>query len=189
MQPYKKLYTYWYAVVIYDLTVKFTKKWIRSYKLSDQMDGAVRSGKQNIVEGSDALKVSLKSGIKLSGVAKSSFEELLGDLEDFLRQRDLEVWGLEDVRITKIRDFNSKQIRNLSNLYQAHKIVKAEEHNILKKYKLPENPEVATNLLLTLCHQATFLLDRQIQGLMIKHEIEGGLTEKLYNKRKDYRGY
>lgn len=187
MQPYKKLFTFWYSLIIYDLTVKFTKKWISSYKLRDQMDGAARSGKQNIVEGSDALKVSLKSGIKLTGVAKASFEELIGDLEDFLRQRDLDVWELKDGRVTKIRNFNSKQIRNLSNLYQTNKVDKAEEHRILKKYKPPDSPEVAANLLLTLCHQVTFLLDRQINGLINKHKQEGGLTEKLYKERVKYR--
>lgn len=189
MQPYKKLFTYWYSIIIYDLTVKFTRKWISSYKLRNQMEGAARSGKQNIVEGSDALKVSLKSGIKLTGVAKSSIEELIGDLEDFLRQSELELWELKDNRVSKIRDFNSKQARILSNLYKSQKVDKAAEKKILKKYNHSENPEVAANLLLTLCHQVTFLLHRQIEGLLSKHEKEGGLTEKLYNKRKLYRKY
>lgn len=52
MQPYKKLFTYWFSVIIYDRKVC----------------------------------------IKLTGIAKSSLEELIGDLEDFLRQRDLG-WG------------------------------------------------------------------------------------------------
>ena len=189
MQPYKKLFTYWYALIIYDLTVVFTQRWIKSYKLSDQLDGAARSGKQNIVEGSDALKVSLKSGIKLTGVAKASFEELIGDLEDFLRQRDLEQWEVKDNRVKKIREFNSRQVRNLSNLYQAKNVDKFVEKRLLSKYKLPDNPEIAANLLLTLCHQVTFLLDRQIEGLIKKHKKEGGLSEKLYNQRKKKRGY
>ena len=183
--PYKKLYTYWYSIIIYDLTVQFTNKFVRSWKLKEQMTGAARSGKQNIVEGSDSLKVSLKSGIKLSGVAKSSFEELIGDLEDYLRQNNLEQWMLSDERVTNIRRFNSNQVRNLSNLHISDK--KRDEKRILHKYKIPTKPEVACNLLLTLCHQVTFLLDRQIEGLMKKHKIEGGLTEKLYKNRTEYR--
>lgn len=70
-QPYKKLLTYWYSLIIYDLEVEFTAKYISSWKLREQMDGAARSGKQNIVEGSD--------------IAKASIEELIGDLEDFVR--------------------------------------------------------------------------------------------------------
>jgi hypothetical protein len=48
-QAYKKLYTYWYTVIIYDWTVEFCKRWVRSYKQSEQMTGAARSGKQNNV--------------------------------------------------------------------------------------------------------------------------------------------
>ena len=48
-QPYKKLYTYWFSVIIYDHTVKFCEEWIgQSWKLKEQMTGAARSGKQNI---------------------------------------------------------------------------------------------------------------------------------------------
>ena len=72
MQPYKKLFTYWFSVIIYDRTVEFCKRWITSYKLTEQMTGAGRSGKQNIVEGSDALTISLKTAIKLHAYALSS---------------------------------------------------------------------------------------------------------------------
>jgi len=44
---------------------------------------AARSGKQNIVEGS--LGKSIESNIKLTGVARASFGELLEDFKDFLR--------------------------------------------------------------------------------------------------------
>jgi hypothetical protein len=45
MQPYKKLFTYWFSVLIYDREIEFTNKWIKSWKLKEQMDGAARSGK------------------------------------------------------------------------------------------------------------------------------------------------
>ena len=50
------------------------------------MEGAARSGKQNIVEGSIDMRTSLKTAIKLTQVANGSTEELIGDLEDFIRQ-------------------------------------------------------------------------------------------------------
>ena len=115
MQPYKKLYTYWYSLIIYDLEVEFTKKYIISWKLREQMDGAARSGKQNIVEGSDILKTSVKTGIKLTNVAKASIEELIGDLEDFIRQRKLKMWDKNDPRTLEFRSKYSKIVSNLSN--------------------------------------------------------------------------
>jgi ribosome biogenesis SPOUT family RNA methylase Rps3 len=81
------LFTNWFAVIIYDYTVEFVKRWISSWKLGEQMAGAARSGKRNIVESSDDMDTSLRTAIKLTGIAKGSHEELLGDYEDFLRQR------------------------------------------------------------------------------------------------------
>jgi four helix bundle suffix protein len=42
-------------------------------------------------------------------------------------------------------------------------------------------------MLLTVGHQASFLLDRQIKALEEKFVREGGYTEKLFQKRLQYR--
>ncbi len=114
MQPYKKLFTFWFSVLIYDRTVEFCKRWIKSWKLKEQMEGAARSAKQNIVEGSDNLTTSLKVCIKLTGIAKSSIEELIGDLEDFLRQRGFSQWGKTDSRVAVWRSQSAKLVRSLA---------------------------------------------------------------------------
>ena len=176
-QPYKKLLTYWYSLIIYDLEVEFTAKYIASWKVREHMEVAGRSGKQNIVEGSDSLKTSLKTGIKLTNVAKASIEELIGDLEDFIRQRKLIMWDKNDPRVLEIRHKYSKLVSNLSNLGNLGN----------EKWELPEDPEEAANLLLTLCHIATYLLNNQVDALERKHITEGGYTEKLYSLRQDYR--
>lgn len=44
------------------------------------MIGASRSGKQNIVEGSERAKTSSETEIKLTDFAKASLSELQGDL-------------------------------------------------------------------------------------------------------------
>lgn len=176
-QPYKKLFTFWYSLIIYDLEVEFTKKYISSWKLREQMDGAARSGKQNIIEGSDSLKTSFKTGIKLTNVAKASIEELIGDLEDFLRQQKLKMWIKNDPRVLVFREKYSKIVSYLSNLGDLGDI----------KLELPDNTEEAVNLLLTLCHIATYLLNSQVDALERKHITEGGFTEKLYSLRQDYR--
>lgn len=178
MQPYKKLFTYWFSVIIYDRTVEFCEREIKSWKLKEQMNGAARSGKQNIVEGSDNLTTSLKLCISLTGVAKSSIEELIDDLEDFLRQRNLAQWQKTDLRVIELRARSAKLIRSL-----------AVERNLslLRNLRLPASPEAAANFLLTLCHQATYFLNNQVASLKIKHEREGGLTEDLYRKRSAFR--
>ncbi|MFA7319660.1 MAG: four helix bundle suffix domain-containing protein [Parcubacteria group bacterium] len=178
MQPYKKLYTFWFSVVIYDHTVEFCNRWIKSWKLKEQMTGAARSGKQNIVEGSDDMGTSLKIAIKLSGTSKGSLEELTGDLEDFLRQNKLQKWDKSDQRTQKFRQESAKLIKYLAE---------TRNEEILKTVELPKDRERAANWLLTLCHQATYLLSHQVKSLEEKHMKEGGFTENLYNKRVEYR--
>ena len=187
MQPYKKLFTYWFSVIIYDLTVEFCERWIKSWKLKEQMTGAGRSGKQNIVEASDDMGVSLKLAIKMTGTAKGSIEELTGDFEDFLRQRKMLKWGKNDPRVLEMRARSAKLVRNLSDLSILGK--EPETEKLLRTGELPADPEEAANFLLTLCHQDSLLLHRQVESLKIKHQKEGGFTEELYRKRKEYRGY
>lgn len=113
MNKVKYLLTYRYSEIIHDLTVEFTKKYVLGYlsnlgqkpdyRTADQMNQAARSGKQNIVEGVGQSQTSKKGEIKLLGVAKASFDELLMDCEDFLRQNNLEIYPKPDPRVTKFR--------------------------------------------------------------------------------------
>jgi restriction system protein len=128
----------------------------------------------------------LKTGITLTNVAKSSQEELLEDYEDFLRQNGFEVWNKNDPRVKAIRAKASELIRNLSNLSSLGNL-RESGGLIQKNLPFPQDPEKAANLLHTLCHIATYLLNRQVEGLERKHQREGGYSEKLYQKRVEYR--
>jgi restriction system protein len=169
-QPgYKHLRSYQLTVIIYDLTVEFCKSWIKSPRTTSQMEQAGRSGKQNISEG--YLEESLKSYIYLLGVAYASLGELLEDYEDYLRQNNLELW---DQANPKIREFRGFRVEWISP-------------NTLNTPTLPTDPEEAANLLITLIHQAQFLLFRQLDSLKDKFITEGGFTENLFRKRMEFR--
>ncbi|KKS85222.1 MAG: hypothetical protein UV59_C0009G0024 [Candidatus Gottesmanbacteria bacterium GW2011_GWA1_43_11] len=92
---YKSLPFFKQTEIIHDFTVAFVKLYINlKSRTSDQMEQAARSGKQNISEG--YLQKSLEDRIKLLGVARGSLKELLNDYLDFLRQRNLLLWDLND---------------------------------------------------------------------------------------------
>jgi four helix bundle suffix protein len=184
MQPYKKLFTYWYCLVIYDLTVEFCERWVKSWKLKEQMSGAARSSKQNVVEGSRLMSTSLKSAIKLTNVAYSSIEELLADIEDFIRQHSLNQWSKNDPRIKKYRAQVAKIVSQLSRL---SRLRDPKVGKLLDQVRLPKGKKEAANFMLTLCHQAAYLLKKQVESLERKHETEGGYTEKLYQRRVSFR--
>lgn len=179
LSKHKYLLTYRFAEVIYDLTVEFCQNFlgdlsylsnlrrIPTRRTVEQMTQAARSGKQNIVEAVGQSQTSKKGEIKLLGVALASFEELIADFEDFLRQRHLPMFEKNDARIRMLRKLGIEATR-----FKSPKLL-----------KLPKDPTEAANLLLTLCHQETYLLDRQIKALKEKFISEGGFTENLFKRR------
>jgi len=85
------------AEIVHDATVVFCERFIdRFSRTRDQMVQAARSGKQNIAEGSQVSGISKALEIKLIGVARARLEELLVDLQDYLRQHGLALWGKDD---------------------------------------------------------------------------------------------
>ncbi len=169
---YESLVVYWIAVTIYDLTVIFCQRYINpKSRTVDQMVQAARSGKQNIVEGS--LEKSVEGNIKLTGVARASFGELLEDFRDFLRQRNLLIWDKDDPRVWEIR-----KTRDLP--YKAYRTYKTYTTYM-------EKPEDYGNLMITLCFKQGFLLDRLLKALQDKFVREGGFRENLFRKRMEYR--
>jgi len=172
---YKYLLTYRYAEIIHDLTVTFCRLYIdRKSRTKDQMEQAARSGKQNIVEGVEQSQTSKKGEIKLLGVAKASFTELLTDFEDFLRQNNYQIYPKSDQIVMEFRQkaYGLSHLRNLSHLGY-----------LIEKPILPKDPKNAGNFLLTLCHLETYLLDKQIQSLVNSFITQGGFTENLFKKR------
>ena len=199
MNKVKYLLTYRYAEIIHDLTVKFTRRFILSslsslsnlrtlsggerkpdYRTADQMNQAARSGKQNIVEAISKDIVSSQGVLKLLGVSKASFEELISDYEDFLRQRQFQLWPKSDPRVAELKKigYRLSDLRNLSDLGE-----------LKEKPELFGEPEKDANFLLTLCHIESFLLDKQIKATEDKFIKQGGYSERLARKRREFRGF
>jgi len=163
---YRDLKSYQSATIIYDFTVVFANRYIeRGSRTRDQMVQAARSGKQNIVEGS-AERTSVKSELKLLGVARASFQELLEDYEDFLRQRSLAQWepSSEHARAVRALPYRTDWSYQTYRTYMS-------------------SPTHAANAMLCLINQCNFLLDRQIKAREEKFLREGGWTEQMFAKR------
>lgn len=168
LPKYKCLLTYRYSVLVHDLTAEFCERNISKFSRTyDQMIQGARSGKQCIVEGVGQSDTSKKGEIKLLGVALASIEELITDFEDFLRQRGLEIWPKTNPTIIAYRQWG----------------IEATKLSSPKVLRLPKVPIETANLLLTLCHQLTYLLDRQIKAMEKKFVEEGGFTENLLRRR------
>ena len=91
---YQELLSYHKALVVFQATQYFCDRFIdKRSRTHDQMVQAARSGKQNILEGSQASGTSKETELKLTNVARASQEELLEDYRDFMRARKIEEWG------------------------------------------------------------------------------------------------
>jgi len=179
LPKYKYLITYRLAEIIFDLVDQIVLKHLNhlgelSYlSLKDQILKTARSIKQNIIEAVSEV-ASLKSQIKLLGVAYASVEELIADIEDFLRRKNLEIYSPNHPKVAAFRRLG-KNLSHLSNLSPLGQL--------RKKPALPDSSQDAANLILTLCHQLSYLLARQIKAVEEKFITTGGYTENLYQKR------
>jgi four helix bundle suffix protein len=170
---YEDLLSFQKARIIYDATVRFCDRFIdKKSRTHDQMVQAARSGKQNILEGSQASGTSKETEIKLTSVARASLEELLEDYRDFLRVSDARLW-----------EKNSKEALFVRKL-GANKDASYETY---KPYLESRPPEVVANILICLIHQTNYLLDQQLRQLEKAFVKEGGLRERMTRARLNER--
>jgi len=166
---YESLLSYQKALIVFDATVCFCRRFIRkSDRTHDQMVQAARSGKQNIVEGSQASGTSKEMEIKLTNVARASLDELLEDYRDFLRIRGLEEWGRDHRYTQRLRSLNRTPGAN----YETFR--KGIEHS---------DPAICANVIIGLIKATTYLLDRQIKTLEREFLKSGGLREAMTRAR------
>ena len=170
---YEKLYSYQKAQIVYDATVyfcgRFLEKRDRTY---DQMVQAARSGKQNIVEGSQVSGTSKELELKLTNVARASLEELLTDYRDFLRTRKLVEWPPDHDYTRRLRQLNRTPGAN---------------HDTFRKGIEHPDPTICANVIIGLIKVTNFLLDRQIQALERSFLKHGGLREAMTRARVSHR--
>ena len=166
---YQKLFSYPKTQIIYDATVRFCDRFISiKSRTHDQMVQAARSGNKNIAEGSRISGTSKESEIKLTNVARASLEELLGDYQDYLRQHGLKLWDKNSKEALYVRKLGKKD--NLS-------------YEDFREFIETRPAEVVANILISLIHQANWLLDQQLRRLERDFLEQGGLRERMTRAR------
>lgn len=186
---YKNLISYKLSLIAFYLGWDFVPKYYRKIEDSrqrDQIKQALRSNKQNIVEGSSER--SLSSKLKLYDVAKASGMEALEDFEDILRFEKLIRWKKDDPKLKKLCQVY-ENYPNPNPFYPSNPPLPS-VNNILQslgELKGKDAIEAIVNYLIDLLARSGYLLDRQINAVEEKHQKEGGYREKLLQKRLAYR--
>ena len=170
---WEDLFFYRKSDVIFRLTVAFCDRFLPKHgdRTVDQMVQAARSGKQNIIEGSEDGQTSSEVEIRLINIARGSLQELRADYLDYLNTRHLKVWPKDSRRQKKMRKFCS-------------------DRNDFEEYAslVPKmSDEGYANLLLTLCHQTDKMMCAYLRILEERFVTEGGIKERMYAARTGYR--
>lgn len=184
---YKSLISYKLARIAFDLGWDFVPWYYSKYedaRQRDQIKQALRSHKQNIVEGSSER--SLSSKLKLYDVAKASGMEALEDFEDILRFEQLPRWDKNHPRLKKLRQVFEDYPNPSNSPISSHPSVKT-VFEILGGLEGKEGLEAVINYLIDLLVRSGYLLDKQINAVEEKHQKEGGYNENLLKKRLAYK--
>jgi len=148
---------------------------------------AARSGVANIAEGSARHSTSIETEMRLLDVARASFDELQGDLFNFLLRRKAGIWEIGNPDRESIW-----QMRLDTPIFSNSYLHDAAVHILAQKSKFDpwlrnDNPEIAANALLVLCLRENRILQSQIRSQLESFRKTGGFTENMTAERLEAR--
>ena len=172
-KPWREAFYYQKSEVLYQLTYAFCQRYLDAHgdRTVDQMKQAARSGKQNIIEGTEDGETSTEMHIKLLNVARSSLQELREDYRDYLLSRGLPIWTNDTPRFQKMIEF----CRNHNKV--------DEYQSLIQRW----NDEEMANTALTLCYQTDSMLNKELLKLEKEFVEQGGIKERMHAARTGYR--
>ena len=189
---YRKLHSFAFACIIHLATARFCKRYIPWKedplgKTSGQMIGASRSGKQNLIEGSERAKTSTETEIKLTDVAKASLSELQGDLEDYLVQQDSVPWSIHNPDHQAVLSIMLDEFDYTDDLLHDFWTYLLRQKKKFDPWLEDRDDITAANALIVLIQRATGLLGRQLAKLESAFIETGGIREKMTAARVEAR--
>lgn len=148
---------------------------------------AARCGVANIAEGSARHSTSIETEMRLLDVARASFDELQGDIFNYLLRRRADIWAIGNPDREAIWKMHL-DTPNYSNSY----LHDAATHILKQKSKFDswlenDNPEIVANALLVLCLRENKMLQAQIQNQLVEFRQVGGFTENMTAERLESR--
>ena len=189
---YRRLHSFNLATIVNIGVRRFCKRFINWKedplgKTVGQMVGAARSGKQNIIEGSERSKTSAETEIKLTDVSKASLAELQGDLEDYLIDCDSIPWSIHSPDHKEISAITLDQFEYKDDVLHDYWTFLLEQKRKYDPWLTHDDPTVVVNALIIMTRRAQALLERQLEKLESNFVEEGGIRERMSNARSQVR--
>jgi len=197
---FRKLHSFTLATVVQLETLRFCRRFLthdhrqaaekfydpkgRQY---DQMTQAARSGRQNIIEGSERSSTSKDTEMKLTDVARASLSELRGDYEVFIIDRGELPWSAQDPDARAVNAVSIDPAPFIDDL-----VHESAKHALTQRGKYAQwldsqDPVVVANAMLLIIGRALNMLKSQIAAQGKAFEASGGFSERLHTCRLEAR--
>lgn len=197
---FRKLHSFTLATIAQLETLRFCRRFLTSDpreagakyydpkgRQYDQMTQAARSGRQNIIEGSERSATSKDTEMRLTDVARASLGELRGDYEMFILDRGRLPWSARspDARAVNAVSLDTAPFADdLVHESAKHALRQREKY---ARWLDSEDEVVVANAMLIIIGRAMNMLNRQIEAQGAAFEENGGFSERLTSKRLEAR--
>ncbi|MFA4943538.1 MAG: four helix bundle suffix domain-containing protein [Lentisphaeria bacterium] len=185
---YRWLDSFIMASIVQLATLRFCGKFLnrrndpcgRQY---DQMTQAARSGKENIIEGSERTATSKETEMKLTDVARASLCELRGDYETWLLRRGQAPWRRDAPEAKTLFNLRLDKPEYSGDIAHDSCVHILAQQKKFAEWLDSDDDTVAANALLILISRTVNMLTHQLQSLGDRFEQVGGFREKLATVR------
>ncbi len=190
---YRWLDSFVMANIVQLATIRFCEKFLnhrndpcgRQY---DQMTQAARSGKENIIEGSERTATSKETEMKLTDVAKASLCELRGDYETWLMRRRQAPWRRDTPEAKALFDLRFDKPEYSDDVAHDACIHILAQQKKFAKWIESDDDTVVANALLILISRTINMLTHQLQAQGDRFAKSGGFREQPTTVRTTERG-
>lgn len=197
---FRKLHSFTLATIIQIETLRFCRRFLthtageagakfydpkgRQY---DQMTQAARSGRQNIIEGSERSATSKDTEMKLTDVARASLSELRGDYEIVILDRGRLPWSVHSPEAKAVNAVSLDPAPFEDDMVYESAKHALEQRNKYAAWLDVDDVVVVANAMLIIIGRTLTMLKRQIEAQGKIFEETGGFGERLTAKRIEAR--
>jgi len=197
---FRKLHSFTLATIIQVETLRFCRRFMtydvreagakffdpkgRQY---DQMTQAARSGRQNIIEGSERSATSKDTEMKLTDVARASLSELRGDYEIWILDKGQIPWSVHSQEAKAVNAISLDPAPFADDMVHESAKHALEQRRKYARWLDSDDAVVVANAMLIVIGRALNMLKRQIEAQGDAFEQTGGFSERLTAKRLEAR--
>ena len=167
---YRRTWSFALVCIVYHATSLFCRRNFDHRndalgKTVAQMIGAARSARQNIVEGSSRAALSQEQEAFQYDVAKGSLDELAGDFEAFILDRNEPLWSEKDPRAVEVADLKVDRFEATDDIPHRYSLFLLDMRRRFAPWLEHEQPLVAAQSILITVRRAAAMLSTQVKRL------------------------